>query len=467
MSERILTEYVHRGIEYLHEDDPSLYGLLHEEYQRQTEVLTMVAASSVVDPSVAICEGMVPVNVTAEGYPGARFHAGCRVIDKIEQLAIDRAKEAFRAKYANVQSHSATTANQVVMCSLLKPGDTLLGMELDSGGHLTHGSKASVSGQYFNAIGYGLDENEHLDYDQVYRLAKEHKPKLIICGTTAYPRILDFKRFREIADEVGAYVLADITHIVGLVIAGLHPSPIDHVHFTTTCTHKQIYGPRGGLIMMGKDYDSPAPDGKRKLYELIQKGVFPFFQGAPNLNSIAAKARALGMVLRPEFKERMQRVKADAHALAECFIGKGYHVITGGSDNHLVVVDVLSKGITGLVAEKALEDCNIVVNKNRIPGDQKSAFITSGIRIGTNSLALKGMEAKDMSHCADLVHRVLKNVRPIDDRSYEMDESVKAGFRAEVAEICKRFPIPCYPYPRNDAEEFDGAHQKSMSAVVN
>lgn len=466
MSETILAKYVKRGIEYLHEDDATLYGLLDEEYRRQTNVLTMVAASSVVDPSVLICDSMVPVNVTAEGYPGARFHAGCRVIDKIEQLAIDRAKEAFGAQYANVQSHSATTANQVVMCSLLKPGDTLLGMELDSGGHLTHGSKASVSGQYFNAIGYGLDQNEHVDYDQVYRLAKEHKPKLIICGTTAYPRILDFKRFREIADEVGAYVLADITHIAGLVIAGLHPSPIDHVHFTTTCTHKQIYGPRGGLIMMGKDYDSPAPDGKRKLYEVVQKGVFPFFQGAPNLNSIAAKARALGMVLRPEFKERMQRIKANARALAECFIEKGYHVITGGSDNHLVVIDVLSTGITGIIAEKALEDCNIIVNKNRIPGDQKSAFVTSGIRIGTNSLALKKMTPEEMPICADLVHRVLSSVKAIDDRKYELDEEVKKSVQADVSKLCKRFPIPCYPHPEEPLDRADWVYNKAVPAMA-
>ncbi len=466
MIETILKKYVNHGIEHLYDDDPTLYGLLDEEYQRQANVLTMVAASSVVDPSVLICESMVPVNVTAEGYPGARFHAGCRVIDKIEQLAIDRAKAAFKAQFANVQSHSATTANQVVMCSLLKPGETLLGMELDSGGHLTHGSKASLSGQYFNAIGYGLDENEHVDYDQVYQLAREHKPKLIICGTTAYPGILDFKRFRQIADQVGAYLLADITHIAGLVIAGLHPNPIDHVHFTTTCTHKQIYGPRGGLIMMGKDYDSPAPDGKRKLFEVVQRGVFPFFQGAPNLNSIAAKARALEMVLKPEFKERMQRIKADAKTLAECFIEKGYHVITGGSENHLVVIDVLSKGITGLVAEKALEDCNIVVNKNRIPGDQKSAFVTSGIRIGTNSLALKGMAAEDMPMCADLVHKVLSNIKPIDDRTYEMDAAIKASILSEVAEICQRFPIPCYPHPNESVETFDRVYEKSMRAVA-
>ncbi|NIR53071.1 serine hydroxymethyltransferase [candidate division KSB1 bacterium] len=465
-NDTILAKYVQQGIEHLYSGDPTLYGLLYEEYHRQANVLTMVAASSVVDPSVLICDSMVPVNVTAEGYPGARFHAGCKVIDKIEQLAIDRAKEAFGAQYANVQSHSATTANQVVMCRLLKPGDTLLGMELNSGGHLTHGSKASVSGQYFNAIGYGLENHERIDYERVHRLAQEHMPKLIICGTTAYPRIIDFERFREIADEVGAYVLADITHIAGLIIAGLHPSPIDHVHFTTTCTHKQIYGPRGGLIMMGKDYDRPAPDGKGKLFEVVQKGVFPFFQGAPNLNSIAAKAKALGMVLTPEFKERMKRIVADARALARCFMEMGYHVITGGSDNHLVVVDVISNGITGLVAEKALEDCNIVVNKNRIPGDQQSAFITSGIRIGTNSLALKGMGPEEMPMCAELIHRVLSSVRPLDDRTFELDKSVKTSIRAEVAQICKRFPIPCYPYSGESVEKFDGVYGQPMRAVA-
>ncbi len=218
--------------------------------------------------------------------------------------------------------------------------------------------------------------------------------------------------------------------------------------------------------MMGKDYDSPAPDGKRKLFEVVQKGVFPFFQGAPNLNSIAAKARALEMVLKPEFKERMHRIKADARTLAECFIEKGYHVITGGSDNHLVVIEVISKGITGFVAEKALEDCNIVVNKNRIPGDQKSAFVTSGIRIGTNSLALKGMEAEDMPMCADLVHKVLSNIKAIDDRTYEMDESVKSSILAEVADICQRFPIPCYPHPSESVETLDRVYEKPMRAVA-
>jgi len=446
MRESVLTKFVRRGIEELFSDDPVLYDLLDQEYRRQANVLTMVAASSIVDPSVLICDAMVAMNVTAEGYPKARFHAGCKVIDQIEQLAIDRAKTAFGAQYANVQPHSATTANQIVMCSLLKPGETLLGMELNSGGHLTHGAKPSISGQYFNSIGYGLTQDGNIDYDQVHRLAHEFKPQLMICGTTAYPRIIDFKRFREIADEVGAYLLADITHIAGLVVAGEHPSPIDQAHFTTTCTHKQLYGPRGGLILMGKDDEVPAPAGNMTLSEMLQKAVFPFFQGAPNLNSISAKARALGMVVRPEFKILAKRIVADARALARCFAERGYRVITGGSDNHIVVLDVLSsRGMTGVIAEKALEDCNIIVNKNRIPGDKESAFITSGIRLGTNSLALKKMGPEEMPQCAELVDRVLSSVVPLGSRKYKLAPAVQKSVQAEVKALCARFPIPCYP----------------------
>lgn len=445
MNDSRLSRFVQQGIHTLEKDDPQLYGLLDREYERQTTVLTMVAASSVVDPSVLICGSMVPINVTAEGYPQARFHAGCAVIDEIEQLAIDRAKAAFGARYANVQAHSATTANQVVMCSMLKAGDTLLGLELSNGGHLTHGSKASISGQYFNAIGYGLHPSGSIDYEQVQRLAHEHKPKLIICGTTSYPRIIDFKRFRAIADEVGAYLLADITHISGLVVAGEHPSPIEHAHFTTTCTHKQLYGPRAGLIMMGRDFDRPAPDGKMTLAEKLQKAVFPFFQGAPHLHTIGAMARALRMVTRPEFKMLAKRIVDDARALAQNFIDLGYQVITGGTDNHLVVIDVLQKGLTGLVAERALEDCFIVVNKNRIPGDQKSPTITSGIRIGTNSLARREMGPTQMAICADYVHRVLAAVKPVDDSHYQIEDTVLSSVRADVKKFCARFPIPSYP----------------------
>lgn len=435
-----------QGVDHLAKDDPELFGLLDREYERQNTVLTMVAASSVVDPSVLICNSMPPINVTAEGYPQARFHAGCAVIDEIEQLAIERAKAAFGASYANVQAHSATTANQIVMCSMMQAGDTLLGMELSSGGHLTHGSKASISGQYFNAVGYGMHPSGSIDYEQVQRLAHAHRPKLIICGTTSYPRLIDFSRFRAIADEIGAYLLADITHISGLVVAGEHPSPINHAHFTTTCTHKQLYGPRAGLIMMGRDFDRLTPDGKMTLAEKLQKAVFPFFQGAPHLHTIGAMARALGMVVRPEFKKLAKRIVDDARALAKNFMDLGYRVITGGTDNHLVVIDVWQKGLTGIVAERALEACGIVVNKNRIPGDQKSPTITSGIRIGTNSLARREMGPGDMLACAQLVHRVLSAIKPKNEREYAIDEMTANGVRADVKELCQRFPIPNYPY---------------------
>lgn len=440
-----LAKFAAQGMERLQGDDPVLYQWLDREYRRQANVLTMVAASSITDPSVLACEAMVPMNVTAEGYPGARFHAGCKFVDEVEQLAIDRAKAAFRAEYANVQPHSASQANQIVMCSLLKPGETLLGMDLSSGGHLTHGAKPSISGQYFNAIGYGLNEAGGIDYDRVERLARAYRPKLIICGTTAYPRIIDFGRFREIADAVGAFLLADITHIAGLVIAGEHPSPIDHAHFTTTCTHKQLYGPRAGLILMGKDHHAPDPGGKKTLSDLIQSAVFPFFQGAPNLNAIAAIARALAIAAQPDFTRLAQRIVADAKALAQCFVEKGYRLVTGGTDNHLVVIDVVSRGLTGIIAERALEECDIIVNKNRIPGDTKSSLITSGIRLGANTLAFRGMGRGEMAECADLVDEVLSSTRADGERQYLLEDAVKESVRAKVRDLCRRFPIPGYP----------------------
>jgi glycine hydroxymethyltransferase len=444
MSDSALAEFARQGIERLSKDDPILYQLLEQEYHRQTNSLAMVAASSIADLSVLVCEGMPTGNVTTEGYPRARFHAGCRFVDDIEELAIERAKVAFKAQYANVQPHSGTTANQLIMFSLLRPGDTILGLELNSGGHLTHGSKASVSGQYFNAVGYGLSEEGLIDYQQVARLAWEHKPKLIITGASSYPRFIDFRRFREIADEVGAYLLADISHVAGLVAAGEHPSPVNHAHFTTTSTYKQLYGPRGGLILMGRDYQNPTPNNST-LSGAIQRAVFPFFQGTPNLNSIAAKARALDLLTTDEFKKLARLIVADAKALASHFIERGYRVLTGGTDNHLVLIDVLAGGITGIIAERALEECNIVVNKNRIPGDRKPALVTSGMRLGTNSLALRGMGPDEMGHCAHLIHMVLSSVRPVGERDYELKESVRLSVQEDVAQLCRYFPIPLYP----------------------
>ncbi|HED65927.1 MAG TPA: serine hydroxymethyltransferase [Planctomycetes bacterium] len=442
-----LTRFAQNAIQRLREVDPELHAILEDEYRRQANVLTMVASSSIADPAALICEAMPTMNVTAEGYPGNRFHAGCKHIDRIEQLAIDRAKACFGAQYANVQPMSATSANEVVMFSVMKPGDTLLGLELDSGGHLTHGSKASISGQVFDAVGYGLTKDEVIDYDQMRERALEHRPKLIICGTTAYSRTIDWARFRAVADEVGAFLLADITHIAGLVAAGLHPSPVDHAHFTTMCTHKQMYGGRGGLILIGKDYEMTAPGSKLTLAQMVQKRVFPYFQGAPNQSQIAAKARGLAYVASPEFKQVAQRVVELARALSDAFLAKGYRVVFGGTDNHIVVVDVAAKGVSGVNAEKALEDCGIVVNKNRIPYDQRPPTVTSGIRLGTNGLAIREMEPADMAECVDLIHEVLQNVSQVSDKEYELEEGFRSSIEERVRAIARRRPIRTYPAP--------------------
>jgi len=457
MSESVLETFARRGIELLHQDDSVLYELLEREYQRQANTLALVASSSIVDPSVLACEGMVPVNVTAEGYPGNRFHAGCKIIDEIEQLAIDRARHAFKAQYANVQPHCASSANEIVMFGLLKPGDTILGMELQSGGHLTHGARSSISGQYFNAVAYGVGENGFLDYEQVHRLAEEHKPQLIICGATAYPRVIDFKRFREIADDVGAFLLADITHIAGLVVAGLHPSPIDFAHFTTTCTHKQLYGPRGGLILIGKDHLNPTRDGKRTLSQMIQNAVFPLLQGAPVPNVIAAKARALAMAATEDAKLLANRIVTNARALAKDFIEKGYDVISGGTDNHIVVLNLVPRNLTGVVAENALEDSHIIVNRNKIPGDKRPPLVTSGIRLGTNSVAIRGMGAGEMKECADLMDKVLTSIDILGERNYTLDKNVADQVRDDVKNLCARFPLSRYPAPRLGEANIDRA----------
>ncbi|HEX8136904.1 MAG TPA: serine hydroxymethyltransferase [Pyrinomonadaceae bacterium] len=445
MNESILKTFARRGVELLYQDDSVLYELLEREYHRQANTLALVASSSIVDPSVLACEGMVPVNVTAEGYPGNRFHAGCSLIDEIERLAIERAKQAFKAQYANVQPHCASSANEIVMLSLLKPGDTILGMQLQSGGHLTHGAKASISGQYFKAVGYGIGDDGLIDYDQVAELAKQCKPRLIVCGATAYPRAINFVRFREIADEVGAFLLADITHIAALVIAGLHPSPIDVAHFTTTCTHKQLYGPRGGLILMGQDHLGPAPDGKRGLSEMIQSAVFPLLQGAPVPNVIAAKARALARATTPDFKILADAIVANARALAGYFVEKGYDLISGGTDNHIILINLIDRSLTGVVAEKALEESHIIVNKNKIPGDKRSSLVTSGIRLGTNSVAVRGMGPGQMKRCAALIDRVLTSIDVLGERDYRLDGRVRDEVRAEVTHLCQEFPIPRYP----------------------
>ncbi|AOR73114.1 serine hydroxymethyltransferase [Burkholderia stabilis] len=445
MSTNVLERFSSEAQASLYRADSELHGLLSEELSRQHSTLALVASCSIADISVLACEGAFLDNVTAEGYPGARYHAGCEVIDKIERLAIERARQVFGAQYANVQPLSASIANQIVIASLLQPGDTLLGMDLDAGGHLSHGSRVNVSGKHFNSIPYGVGKNGYIDYDAVRELALQHRPKLIIAGTTAYPRTLDFSRFRDIADEVGAFLLADITHIAGLVAAGEHPSPVDIAHVTTMCTHKQLYGPRGGLILCGKDHAVTVNDSGMTLTEKLDRGVFPLYQGAPAVNKIAAKARALGRAATPEFRDLAHDIRELARAAAETLEYLGARVMFGGTDNHIVIIDVLTTfGITGIVAQRSLEECGIIVNKNRIVNDTKPVTVASGIRIGTNSAAARRMTAEAMSDICHTIVSVLRRVDSSGDREYVLNSSERQVARQEVQKICDKFPLPGY-----------------------
>lgn len=427
--------------------DPQLAELLRAEARRQQETLVMVAASSVAHPSVLACGASALTNLTTEGYPGARFHAGCAVADEIELLAIARARTAFGATYANVQPHSGSSANLCVLAALLRPGDVLLGMDLAAGGHLTHGSPASVVGRHYTAVGYGVDRHGLLDYDEIARIADRHRPRLIICGASAYPRTIDFARFRAIADDVGALLLADISHIAGLVVAGVHPSPIDHAHVTTTSTYKQLFGPRGGLILLGGDAGSTASSGGASLAERMQRAVFPAGQGTPDLAAIAAKARALDRLTRPEFRDLARRIVADARALAAALSRYGYRIQTGGTDNHMVLVDLRPARLTGAAAERALEECGIVVNRNRVPGDTTPARIAAGLRLGSNTLALRGFGPDAMDRCAALIDRVLTATTDLGGGRYRLPSQVREQTRAAVRGLCADHPIPDYAVP--------------------
>lgn len=443
-AENTLARLARRGAETLAREDSVLYDLIEAEIRRQSETLTLVASSSIADLSALVCEGSPVVNVTAEGYPGRRFHSGCRIVDEIERLAIDRAKEVFDAQYANLQPHCASTANEIVLFGLLHPGDTIMGMDLSSGGHLTHGASVSISGRCFNAVTYSVEPDGYIDLNGVAEIARRARPRLIMCGATAYPKWIDFKGFRRIADEVGAYLVADITHVAGLVAARLHPNPIDDAHITTTCTHKQLYGPRGGLILSGKDHSTTGKDGKRTLAETIQSSVFPLMQGAPFQHTIAAKARALGRLKAPEFRALAERIVQDAQVLASELMARGYNVVSGGTKNHIVLVDLSAQSLTGTIAERALEECSITVNRNKVPGDRRSAMITSGIRIGTNTVAARSMGLPEMKLCASLIDRVLKAVTAMSESEYTLDAATRSAVRDDVRKLCQRFPIEMY-----------------------
>ncbi|WP_370418409.1 serine hydroxymethyltransferase [Streptomyces sp. QH1-20] len=424
--------------------DPELDTLLEREFRRQNDTLALVAYASLADPSVLACGASVLANVTAEGYPGARYHPGCQWLDEVEQLAIRRTQAVFKARYVNVQPHSCSSANLSVLFALMRPRDTVLGLSLDAGGHLTHGSAASVVGDYFTAVGYGVNKSGFIDYGQVRELAHRHRPKVLIAGASAYPRALDFERFRSVADEVGAYLIADISHIAGLVAAGVHSSPVDLAHITTLSTYKQLGGPRGGLILSGVECDTPGPDGTCTLAQLMQRAVFPRSQGTLHATGIAAKARALALVGRPEFRELAERIRRDARALAASLLRRGHRVLTGGTDTHMVLVDTTVFGLSGAAAESALEDCGILANRNRIPHDTRSARVTSGLRFGTNIIAQRGFEPEDMDECAALVHQVLTAAEPLGRTGHRLDPEVRDRVRHSVRGLCARRPIPGY-----------------------
>lgn len=403
--------------------DSNIFDLIASEEQRQLNGIELIASENFTSPAVMEATGSVLTNKYAEGYPGKRYYGGCEIVDEIEQIAIDRAKELFGAAYANVQPHSGSQANTAVFHAFLKPGDKLLGFDLAHGGHLTHGSPVNFSGRLYKAHFYGVQENSgRLDYDNILAIAKEVQPQMIIAGASAYSRDIDYKRFRAIADEVGAFLLADISHPSGMIAAGLLSDPIPHCHVVTTTTHKTLRGPRGGLILMGEDFDNPfgiaLKNGTlRKMSHLLDMAVFPGNQGGPLEHVVAAKAIAFGEALLPGFKTYMEQVKKNANAMAEAFVKRGYHLISGGTDNHMMLIDLRNKDITGKAAEQALVKAEITANKNMVPFDDKSPFVTSGIRFGTAAITTRGLKEADMDVIVGLIDRIITN--PDDEQNTE------------------------------------------------
>ena len=403
--------------------DPEIQKAIDQELSRQREKLEMIASENIVSTAVMQAQGSILTNKYAEGYPGKRYYGGCEYVDIVEQLAIDRAKKLFGAEYANVQPHSGAQANTAVYFALLEPGDTILGMNLTDGGHLTHGSPVNISGKYFKIIPYGVDkETERIDYDELERLAKEHQPKLIVGGASAYSRVIDFERMAQIAKSVGAYLMIDMAHIAGLVAAGLHPSPVPYADVVTTTTHKTLRGPRGGLILC-----RDAEFGKQ-----FNKAIFPGIQGGPLMHVVAAKAVAFKEALSDEFKVYQQQVLDNAKALADELVKKGFRIVSGGTDNHLMLVDLRSKNITGKEAQFLLDEIGITANRNTIPFEPLSPFVTSGIRLGTPALTTRGLKEDDIREVADIIADVIEN---------REDGAVIETAKAKVQAICKKFPL--------------------------
>lgn len=402
--------------------DPQVQEVIDKELERQNNNIELIASENFVSPAVLEAQGSILTNKYAEGYPGKRYYGGCEHVDVVENLARDRAKEIFGAEHANVQPHSGSQANMAVYFSVLEPGDTVLGMDLSHGGHLTHGSPVNFSGKLFNFLSYGVEKDtETIDYDKVMEIAKKEQPKMIVAGGSAYVKILDFKKFREIADAVGAYLLVDMAHIAGLVAAGLHPNPVPYADFVTSTTHKTLRGPRGGLILTTADHA-----------KAVDKNIFPGIQGGPLMHVIGAKAVAFGEALQPEFKDYQQRVLDNAKALAESLSKGGLRIVSGTTDNHLVLVDVKSFGLTGKAAEEALDEVGITVNKNTIPFDEASPFVTSGIRLGTPAMTTRGFTADDMTEVGHIIVETLTRVK---------NEESLDGISEKVTKLTGKYPL--------------------------
>ncbi|EOB3096379.1 serine hydroxymethyltransferase [Shigella sonnei] len=404
--------------------DAELWQAMEQEKVRQEEHIELIASENYTSPRVMQAQGSQLTNKYAEGYPGKRYYGGCEYVDIVEQLAIDRAKELFGADYANVQPHSGSQANFTVYTALLEPGDTVLGMNLAHGGHLTHGSPVNFSGKLYNIVPYGIDATGHIDYADLEKQAKEHKPKMIIGGFSAYSGVVDWAKMREIADSIGAYLFVDMAHVAGLVAAGVYPNPVPHAHVVTTTTHKTLAGPRGGLIL--------AKGGSEELYKKLNSAVFPGGQGGPLMHVIAGKAVALKEAMEPEFKTYQQQVAKNAKAMVEVFLERGYKVVSGGTDNHLFLVDLVDKNLTGKEADAALGRANITVNKNSVPNDPKSPFVTSGIRVGTPAITRRGFKEAEAKELAGWMCDVLDSIN---------DEAVIERIKGKVLDICARFPV--------------------------
>lgn len=416
---KVIFEEAHSSLKFV---DPEVFEALRLEREREKSKIVLIASENYVSQAVLDAQGSILTNKYAEGYPERRYYGGCEYVDMVESLAIKRAKELFGAEHVNVQPHSGTQANMAVYFSMLKPGDTILGMSLSHGGHLSHGSQVNFSGIFYNSVFYGVNKDTgRIDYDEVYSIAKKHKPRMILVGASAYSRAFDFKKFREIADSVGSYLLADIAHIAGLVVADIHPSPVPYADFVTTTTHKTLRGPRGGMILC-----------KEKYGKAIDKMIFPGIQGGPLMHVIAAKAVALKEAQTEEFRNYQRQVVSNSRTISEGLIKRGFLIISGGTDNHLILVDLTNKGITGKDAEESLEKAGITVNKNAIPFDKLPPAVASGIRIGTPIVTTRGMKESQMEYIAEMIAEVLENI--------DKDDVLKK-VRGKAASLCEEFPI--------------------------